>query len=192
MARRFLLLWLALNSLAFIFAGQTWWFLQIDAGDQKTAITGSGFDSDRSISAILMFGLAALLFVAFSRGWAAVVISALAAAASLFLVGLLLMGFVAQNIGGVAQVVEKQTAITILPILSENQPNLVFGQLQAWGWLALVAVLLLATIQLTYAIRVRSWNKSSAPKADRTQTKVAQSKSHPEAEDTISLWDSQR
>ena len=190
MARRFQLLWLVLNALAFIFAGQTWWLLQINTGEQNTFVSGSGFDDDRSISAILMFGLAALLFVAFSRGWAAVVISALAAAASLLLSALLVIGFISQNIGGVSAVVEKQTAITILAVINQNQANLVSGELQVWAWLTLATVLLLAAIQSAYSVRIRAWNRVATPKADRTRSKADSAKNQPE--DTISLWDSQR
>ena len=192
MARRILLLWLALNALAFIFAGQSWWVLQIITGDQTLAVTGSGFDTDRSISAILLFGLTALLFVSFSRGWAAVAISALASAASLLLAGLLLVGFVSQNIGGVAAVVEKQTAITVLPLLGQNEPNQISGELQAWAWFALTVIILLAIAQAFFAIKTRSWSKTRVSTVDRTEAKKRRSISGDEPEDAIAIWDSQR
>jgi Na+/pantothenate symporter len=192
LARRILLLWLALNALAFIFAGQSWWVLQIITGDQTLAVTGSGFDTDRSISAILLFGLTALLFVSFSRGWAAVAISALASAASLLLAGLLLVGFVSQNIGGVAAVVEKQTAITVLPLLGQNEPNQISGELQAWAWFALTVIILLAIAQAFFAIKTRSWSKTRVSTVDRTEAKKRRSISGDEPEDAIAIWDSQR
>jgi len=192
LARRILLLWLALNALAFIFAGQSWWVLQIITGDQTLAVTGSGFDTDRSISAILLFGLTALLFVSFSRGWAAVAISALASAASLLLAGLLLVGFVSQNIGGVAAVVEKQTAITVLPLLGQNEPNQISGELQAWAWFALTVIILLAIAQAFFAIKTRSWSKTRVSTVDRTEAKKRRSISGDEPLDAIAIWDSQR
>ncbi|MEY4367790.1 MAG: hypothetical protein RLZ28_1205 [Actinomycetota bacterium] len=192
MARRILLFWLVLNALAFIFAGQSWWVLQIVTGDQSVSVNGSGFDTDRSISAILLFGLTALLFVAFSRGWAAVVISAIAAAASMLLAGLLFVGFVSQNIGGVASVVEKQTAITVLPVLGQNQPNQISGELQGWAWFALTVILLLAIAQAFFAIKTRSWSKTRVSKVDRTEKNKLSAIAGDEPEDAIAIWDSQR
>ena len=184
--------WLALNTLAFIFAGQTWWVLQINAGDHVTVVTGSGFEADRSISAILMFGLASLLFVAFSRGWAAVVITAFAAAASTLLAGILLTGFAKGNIGGMVSVIEKQKAIAVEPILSENPTDLIAGSLQTWAWLALAVVILLALLQTFYAMRIRSWVKAMPPRSDRTRSKSQSAKNNREPQDNIALWDSQR
>jgi hypothetical protein len=185
--RRFLTLWLALNALAFIFAGQTWWQLQINTGDQNAMVSGTGFDADRSISAILMFSLAALLFVAFSRGWTAVVISATAAAATGLLSVATAGNFLSQNIGGISTAVEKRTGISIDPILSENIKSQITGQLQVWAWLTLITLAALVLIQLIFAIRYRGWARQAKPKSDRTKPKQSAA-----AEDTISLWDNQR
>jgi Na+/pantothenate symporter len=179
---------LVLNALAFIFAGQTWWQLQINTGDQNTSVNGTGFDADRSISAILMFGLAALLFVAFSRGWTAVVISATAAAATALLVTVTAGNFLSQNIGGISTAVEKHTGISIDPILSENVKNQITGELQVWAWLTLVTLVALGFIQVIYALRYRVWARSAKPKNDRTKPK----QNADAAEDTIALWDNQR
>ena len=187
MIRRFLTLWLALNALALIFAGQTWWQLQIDTGDQSRAVSGSGFDADKSISAFLMFNLAALLFVAFSRGWAAVVISSLAAAASLLLVVFTTANFLSQNIGGIAGSIEKHTGISIDPILAENIYGQVSGELLIWGWLSLLTIVALAIVQVTFAIRYRGWSLKLGAKADRTKPKQTAV-----LDDAISIWDSQR
>ena len=199
MSRRFLTLWLALNALALIFAGQTWWHLQINTGDQNTVVNGSGFDADRSISAFLMFTLAALLFVAFSRGWAAVVISAFAAAASVLLVVFTSLNFLSQNIGGIANSIEKHTGIAIEPILAKNLDGQVSGQLEVWAWLALVTMAALATVQITFALRYRSWSSKVEAKGDRTVPKQAagtkrssKDKPYEVTVDAISLWDSQR
>ena len=206
MARRFSLLWLVLNALAFIFAGQTWWQLQVNSGDQITVLVGTGFDSDRSISAILMFTLAAWLFVAFSRGWAAVAISAAAGAATVLLAVTTAANFGSGNIGGISSAVEKHTGIAIDPILAENMADQVTGQLQVWALLTLITLVALAGIQAIFAVRYRSWMAKAQPRGDRTKptgSYGSASKRTPAAnlspddqtepeKDTISLWDSQR
>ncbi len=188
MSRRFLTLWLALSAVAFIFAGQTWWQLQINTGDQVTAVSGTGFDSDRSISAILMFSLAAWLFVAFSRGWTAVVISAAASVATLVLIVATAGNFLSENIGGISNSVETHVGIAVDPILAENVKDQITGQLQFWGWLTLFSLVLLAGIQLIYALKYRAWARTAKPRSDRTKPRQAKA----DLEDSISLWDSQR
>lgn len=188
LSRRFLTLWLVLNSVALIFAGQTWWQLQINTGDQLTTVTGTGFDADRSISAILMFSLAAWLFVAFSRGWTAVVISAAAGTASLLLIATTVGNFLSENIGGISSNIETHTGIAVDPILSENVKDQITGQLQIWSWLGLLSLILLAGIQLIFAIKYRGWARIAKPRGDRTKSK----QESVAADDTISLWDAQR
>jgi Tryptophan-associated transmembrane protein (Trp_oprn_chp) len=188
LARRALTLWLAFNALALIFAGQVWWQLRIQTGDPSTLVSGSGFDADKSISAILIFGLAAWLFVAFSRGVVALVITCAAATANILLLVVTLMNFAKQNIGGIAATVEKHTGIAINSVLSSNENNLISGELQVWAWLTVVALLLTVLVQLYYVGRFKTWAKQVKTQSDRTKTKQAKT----DGNDPISLWDSQR
>lgn len=188
MARRTLTLWLALNALAFIFASQVWWQLTINTGDPATSVSGTGFDADKSISAILMFSLAALLFVAFSRGWTAIVISATAAAGTLLLLLTTAANFLHHNIGGITSTVEKHTGIWVDPILGSNEPSLIGGQLQFWAWLTLIVLVALCATQIVFAVKYRTWARLAKPRSDRTKPKQTKG----EVDDTISLWDAQR
>ncbi|MEI6591214.1 MAG: hypothetical protein WCO24_04340, partial [Actinomycetes bacterium] len=108
------------------------------------------------------------------------------------LAGLLLVGFVSQNIGGVAAVVEKQTAITVLPVLGQNEPNQISGELQSWAWFALTVIILLAIAQAFFAIKTRPWSKTRVSTVDRTEAKKRRSISGDEPLDAIAIWDSQR
>lgn len=188
MIRRTLTLWLALNALAFVFAGQEWWQLSINTGDHLTSITGTGIDADKSISAILMFSLAALLFVAFSRGWPAIAISSLAAAATGFLAFSTFSHLVSGYIGGITAAVEKQTGIAIDAYLPEATADQVTGELQVWAWLMLATLVALLVVQVIFAVRYRTWAKALKPRSDRTKRTQAKV----QTDDTISLWDSQR
>ena len=188
MARRLLTLWLILNALAFIFAGQTWWQVQINTGDQIASLSGTGFDADRSISAILMFSLAALLFVAFSRNWVSAAISGLASLAVAALTVATASHFFSQNIGDISSSVEKRTGIAINPILAENLGNQISGELLFWGWLTIVTMFALVVVQLVIALKIRGWSKAAKPKTDRINPKLKAA----EVDDAISLWDNQR
>ncbi len=188
MRGRILAIWLALNATAFIFAGQTWWQLDVNTGDQATGVTGTGFDADKSISAILLFGLAALLFVAFSRGWLAVVISFAATASTLLLAILTASNLLNENIGGISALVEKHTGFAVGSFLKLNEPAFVTGQIQIWAWLTLTTLIGLASIQTVFAFAAIKSARQAKPRSDRTKTK----QSGAELDDSISLWDAQK
>jgi cobalamin synthase len=179
---------LALNALALIFAGQTWWALSINTGDQTTEVVGTGFDADKSISAILLFSLAALLFVAFSRGWPALVISTTAAAATTLLTVTTTVSFLNENIGGITEIVEKHTGFAVGSHLKLNEPAVVTGELQLWAWLTIATLIALAICQAYFAFSALRWARESKPKSNRSKYQ----RSNDDGQDPISLWDGQR
>jgi len=188
MRGRLLTLWLALIVLALVFANQVWWVITINTGEPATVVQGTGFDSSKPLSPVLLFGLAAWLLVIFSRGWLAVTIAWVSTVATVLLLVLTVINFLRQNIGGIAGTVSTHTGIAIDPILGSNDAALLSGQLQFWAWLTLAVLVLLALVQAVFALSYRRWAKSDKPKSDRTKTK----QSATDAADPIALWDSQR